>query len=209
MAKYVGQFASLLPFQFLLMIVADSAADSFLYGWCSHINYTPNSPYESNLNSLITSHVNSATYSSYNKSTITGSSPDDVVYGLYQCRSDLSMADCATCVARAVTRLGPMCPLACGGSVQLEGFFVKYDNASLIGAEDKSAAMKKCGPSDGDDVDQIGRRDAVLAAMSGGSGGPYRVGGAEGVSGVAQCVGELIAAQCQDCAAEAIRRCVW
>ena len=209
MANYVlkvGRFASLLPFQFILLITADSAADSFLYGGCSQINYTPNSPYESNLNSLITSLVNSATYSSYNKFTITGSIPDDVVYGLYQCRSDLSMPDCATCVARAVTRLGPLCPLACGGSVQLEGCFVKYDNASFIGVEDKSPAMKKCGPSDGDDADRMGRRDAVLAAMSGGSGGPYLVGGAEGVSGVAQCVGDLTAAQCQDCVAEAIRR---
>ncbi|KAL1540751.1 Plasmodesmata-located protein 7 [Salvia divinorum] len=209
MATYLckaGRFAALVPFQFLLLIVADSAADSFLYGGCSQTNYTPNTPYESNLNSLITSLVNSATYSSYNKFTIMGSSPQDVVYGLYQCRSDLSMPDCATCVARAVTRLGPLCPLACGGSVQLEGCFVKYDNASFIGVEDKTAAMKKCGPSDGDNADQMGRRDAMLAAMSGGYGGPYRVRGSEDVHGMAQCVGDLTAAQCQDCVAEAIRR---
>ncbi|XP_042015628.1 plasmodesmata-located protein 7-like [Salvia splendens] len=211
MAKYVctvGRFASLLPLHFLLLITADSSPDSFLYSGCSLMKYTPNSPYQSNLNSLITSLFNSATYSSYNHFTITGASPqqDDVVYGLYQCRSDLSMPDCATCVARAVTRLGSTCPLACGGSMQLEGCFVKYDNASFIGTEDKSPAMRKCRPSDGDDADRMGSRDTVLAAMCGGSGGPYRVGGAEGVSGVAQCVGDLTAGQCQDCVEEAIRR---
>ncbi|KAH6796926.1 plasmodesmata-located protein 7 [Perilla frutescens var. hirtella] len=196
---------SLIPLHFLLLILADSAGDSFLYGGCSQIKYPPNTPYESNLNSLVTSLVNSATYSSYNKFTIAGSSPQDVVYGLYQCRADLAMPDCATCVAQAVTRLGPLCPQACGGSVQLEGCFVKYDNASFIGAEDKTVAMKKCGPSDGYNADEMGRRDAMLAGMNG-AGGPYRVGGSEDVSGVAQCVGDLSPGQCQDCVAEAIRR---
>lgn len=196
----------LIPIQlFFFFILANSLADTFLYGGCSPIKYTPDSPYESNLNSLLTSLVNSATYSSYNKYTIMGSSPQDVVYGLYQCRADLAMPDCATCVAQAVTQLGPLCPQTCGGAVQLEGCFVKYDNASFIGVEDKTVAMKKCGPSDGYNADQMSRRDGMLASLNG-AGGLYRVGGSEDVHGVAQCVGDLSTGQCQDCVAEAIRR---
>ncbi|KAI3451295.1 hypothetical protein Pfo_007960 [Paulownia fortunei] len=184
---------------------AHSSLDTFVYGGCSPIKYTPGSQFESNLDSLLSSLVNSATYSAYNKYTIMGSTPQDVVYGLYQCRADLAMPDCATCVARAVIHLGPLCSQTCGGAIQLEGCFVKYDNASFIGVEDKTVVMKKCGPSDGYNTDEMSRRDAVLAGLNG-AGGAYRVGGSEDVQGVAQCVGDLSMGQCQDCLTEAIRR---
>ncbi|XP_051117664.1 plasmodesmata-located protein 7 [Andrographis paniculata] len=194
-----------LMFFLFLLAMAEGSVDTFLYGGCSQTKYAPESPYQSNLNSLLTSLVNSATYSSYNKFTVLGSAPNDVVFGVYQCRGDLGMPDCAACVAEAVSRLPPQCPAACGGVVQLEGCFVKYDNASFVGAADKAVAMKKCGPSEGYDAAGMGRRDAVLAGLAG-AGGGYRVGGTGDVQGVAQCVGDLSSGQCQDCVAEAIRR---
>lgn len=198
-------FLSLQIFSIFFLITAASAGDSFLYGGCSQLKYAAGSQYESNLNSLLTSLVNSATYSAFNKFTITGSAPSDVVFGLYQCRADTAMPECATCVARAVSHLAPLCPLACGGAVQLEGCFVKYDNATFIGVEDKTVVMKKCGPSDGFDADRTARRDAMLAGL-GRTGGPFRVAESADVQGVAQCVGDLSAGQCQDCLTEAMRR---
>ncbi|CAA3027829.1 cysteine-rich repeat secretory protein 60-like [Olea europaea var. sylvestris] len=209
MAKTVHHVLEILTilnfFSSFFMPAHSTSLNSFVYGGCSQIKYAPDSPYESNLNSLLTSLVNSATYSSYNKYTVMGSSPQDVVYGLYQCRGDLAMPDCATCVAQAVTQLGPLCSQTCGGAIQLEGCFVKYDNATFIGVEDKTAVKKKCGPSDGFNNDEMSRRDAVLSGLNGG-GGAYRVGGSEDVQGVAQCVGDLSMGQCQDCLTEAIRR---
>ncbi|XAR73557.1 hypothetical protein NMG60_11007558 [Bertholletia excelsa] len=192
----------LLSFSFL---ISASSTDYFLYGGCTQEKYAPNSPYESNLNSLLTSLVNSATYSSYNKFTIMGSNQNDVVYGLYQCRGDLAMPDCATCVARAVTRAGDFCPQDCGGAVQLQGCFVKYDNDSFIGVEDKTVVLKKCGPSTGYDTDAMSRRDAMMGSMAG-AGGSFRAGGSGDIQGVAQCVGDLSGDQCQDCLSEAIGR---
>ncbi|XP_038906655.1 plasmodesmata-located protein 7 [Benincasa hispida] len=190
---------SFLPFLSL------SAIDTFVFGGCTQLHYSPNSAYESNLNSLLTSLVNSATYSSYNNYTIQGSSPQDALYGLYQCRGDLSMPDCATCIARAVTQLGGLCSDSCGGALQLEGCYVKYDNSSFLGVEEKTVVLKKCGPSVGYEEEAMGRRDAVLAALAGAS-GLYRVGGAGKVQGVAQCVGDLSGSECQDCVGEAIGR---
>lgn len=89
--------------------------------------------------------------------------------------------------------------------MQLEGCFVKYDNATFIGVEDKTVVMKKCAPSIGYDTDLINRRDAVLASL-GGAGGTYRVGGSGDVQGVAQCVEDLSVGECQDCVVEAIGR---
>ncbi|XP_015881370.2 plasmodesmata-located protein 7 [Ziziphus jujuba] len=198
----------LLTFFFLTLspqVLLCSPTDSFIFGGCTEQKYTPNSPYETNLNSLITSLVNSATYSSYNNFSIFGSTSQDSVYGLYQCRGDLSMPDCATCVARAVSQVGVLCSQTCGGAVQLQGCYVKYDNNTFLGVEDKTVAMKKCGPSIGYDSDGMSRRDAVLAALMG-SGGPYRVGGSGNVQGLAQCVGDLSSVECQDCLGEAIER---
>ncbi|CAL0301420.1 unnamed protein product [Lupinus luteus] len=182
---------------------SSSSTDSFVYIGCTQQRYTPNSAYETNINSLLTSLTNSATYSSYNHfSIVGGSSSHDVVYGLYQCRGDLAMPDCATCIAKAVTRAGNVCPQACGGAVQLEGCYIKYDNVTFLGQEDKTVVLKKCGTSMGDNT---GQRDMVLAALAG-SGGAFRVGGSGQVKGMAQCSGDLSFAQCQDCVGEAIKR---
>ncbi|KAL8132752.1 plasmodesmata-located protein 7 [Apium graveolens] len=202
--------ATTILFSFLLLLSfftlpSLSISDAFVYGGCSALKYVPNSPYESNLNSLLTSLVNAATYSSYNKYTITGSSPNDVVYGIFQCRGDLAMPDCATCVARSVSQIGSMCPKTAGAALQLEGCFVKYDNNSFIGVEDKTVVLHKCAPSIGYDTNLMNRRDAVLGSL-GGSGGPFRVGGSGDVQGMAQCVEDLSTGECQDCLKEAIGR---
>ncbi|XP_057433914.1 plasmodesmata-located protein 7 isoform X2 [Lotus japonicus] len=200
MAKTKTSLSLLIFANLIVLSLSSSQLDLFLYGGCTQQRYTPNSPYELNLNSLLTSLVNSATYSSYNNYTVVGA--DDVAYGLYQCRGDISMPDCATCISRAVSRAGVLCQEARGGAVQLEGCYVKYDNAKFLGAEDKTVVLRKCGPSAGY---SLGERDAVLSGLAG-SGGYFRVGGAGGLTGVAQCTGDLSYAECQDCVSEAIRR---
>ncbi|KAJ8752182.1 hypothetical protein K2173_003790 [Erythroxylum novogranatense] len=198
-------FTFLLSLTHLVPTPSLSSSDSFVFGGCTRQKYVQNSPYEYNLNSLLTSLVNSATYSSYNNYTILGSSPQDIVYGIYQCRGDLSMPDCATCVAHAVSKLGSLCPQTCGAAVQLEGCYAKYDNTSFLGEEDKTVVLRKCGPSVGYDTDTVNMRDGVLAGLAN-AGGPYRVGGSGEVQGVAQCVGDLSMGECQDCVSEAIGR---
>ncbi|KDP25790.1 hypothetical protein JCGZ_22512 [Jatropha curcas] len=190
---------------FLLPITSPSSTDSFVFFGCTQQKYLPDSPYESNINSLLTSLVNSATYSSYNNYTIMGSSPQDVVYGLFQCRGDLSMPDCATCVAKAVSQLGGLCSETCGGALQLQGCYVKYDNATFLGVEDKTVVLKKCGPSIGYDTAAMSIRDAVFSGLLR-TGAPYRAGGSGEVQGLAQCVGDLSVEECQDCLTEAITR---
>lgn len=88
---------------------------------------------------------------------------------------------------------------------------MKYDNVSFLGVEDKTVVVKKCGAVMGYDSGGWARRDAVLAylaAADGGGGGyrPFRVGGSGDVQGVAQCVGDLDAGECQDCVATAVGR---
>lgn len=186
-----------------------SAIDTFIFGGCAQIRYFQGSPYESNVNSILTSLVNSASAPGiaalYNKYTVPGPTSQDTVYGLYQCRGDLNPGDCARCVARCVSQLGALCLDSCGGALQLEGCFVKYDNATFLGVEDKTVVVKKCGPSIGYDSDALTRRDAVLGYLEGGT-QTFRVGGSGNIQGMAQCVGDLSASECQDCVSDAIGR---
>ncbi|KAI3997654.1 hypothetical protein MKX01_011071 [Papaver californicum] len=141
---------------------SDLRTDSFIYGGCSHAKYSPNSMYESNINSLLTSLVNSATYSTYNNFTIMGASSQDTAYGLYQCK------------ARAMSQIFTLCSNAYGGALELQGCFVKYNITKFLGVEDKTVVLKKYGSAIGYDSDLLGRRNALLAGLGSG-GGPYRV----------------------------------
>ncbi|XP_062110180.1 plasmodesmata-located protein 6 [Humulus lupulus] len=193
-----------------LFAPSESSTETFVFGGCSQLKYSPGSPYESGVNSLLTSFVNSAMFSTFNKYTIpaTGGAPN--LYGLFQCRGDLGNDACSRCVARAVSQLGTLCTDSCGGALQLEGCLVKYDNTSFLGVEDKTVVVKKCGPAVGYDSDAMSRRDGVLDYMSAnsgaGAGGLYRVGGSGNIQGVAQCVGDLSQSECQDCLSDAIQR---
>ncbi|XP_028115231.1 plasmodesmata-located protein 6-like [Camellia sinensis] len=202
--------SSLLGFFLTITILtypSSSATDSFLYGGCAQPKYNSGTPYESNVNSLLSSLVNSASFATYNnfKVSVPGSGPNDTVYGLFQCRGDLQNSDCRDCVSHAVSQLGILCVNSAGGALQLEGCFVKYDNTSFLGVEDKSVVMKKCGPSMGYDSDALTRRDGLMDYLASG-GQYYRVGGSGKVQGVAQCVQDLSPSECQDCLSEAIGR---
>lgn len=147
-------------------------------------------------------------FTTYNNFTATGSNQQDTVYGLFQCRGDLNNNDCGRCISGAVSQLGTLCIDSTGGALQLEGCFVKYDNTTFLGVEDKTFVLKKCGPSIGYDSDTLTRVDAVLAYIGNGDGSyqTYRVSGSGNVQGVAQCVGDLSQSECQDCLSDAIGR---
>nr|XP_043607488.1 plasmodesmata-located protein 6-like [Erigeron canadensis] len=185
-----------------------SATSPFIYGGCSQLKFTPGSPYDLNVNALFTSLVNGASVSIYNNVKISpsGSSQSNVVYGLFQCEGDLSNSICRDCVANSISQLKTICPEATGGVIQFEGCFVKYDNTSFFGVEDKTEVLKRCGPSIGYNSDALNRRDGELAYLTTTNGQYFRRGGSGSVQGVAQCVQDLSASECQDCLLEASGR---
>ncbi|MFS7992941.1 putative Gnk2-like domain-containing protein [Helianthus anomalus] len=130
--------------------------------------------YESNVNSLFTSLISSASISSFNKFEISPQS--DAVYGLFQCRGDLSYHDCKDCVENSVSQLKKTCPKSTSGTIQFEGCFIKYDNTSFFGVEDKLKVFKRCGPSIGYNSDTLTRIDDALAYLVGKTGQYFRVG---------------------------------
>ncbi|KAJ9554254.1 hypothetical protein OSB04_018299, partial [Centaurea solstitialis] len=197
-------FVSFLLFNFLSV----SATNSIIHIQCSQLCFTSTTPYESNLNSLFTFIVDSTSTSSFKTYEVSplGSSQSDVVYGLFQCQSDLSLSDCKDCVASSVSQLKTMCPMSTFGTMQLEGCLVKYDSTPFFGVEDKKEVNKKCGPPIGYSSDILIRLDATLKDLIANSEQYLRRGGHGSMQAMAQCVQDLSISECQDCLSEARQR---
>ncbi|XP_029126267.1 plasmodesmata-located protein 7-like [Cajanus cajan] len=93
------------------------------------------------------------------------------------------MLNCTACIAHTITLADDICRQTCKGIVQLDGYFVKYDNATFLGVKDKAVVFKKCGPSVGYNPDAMASGDAVLAVLSSG-GRIFTVGGSGDMRGV-------------------------
>eukprot|EP00253_Pinus_taeda_P016626 PITA_16626 len=97
---------------------------------CNSINSTRDSPFESNLNRVLDSLAQAATQSGFNISVSGG------VYGLFQCRADLTVDQCHTCWQLATTTVRQQCGYAVGGSTWPFHCFLRYENYSFIGKLD-------------------------------------------------------------------------
>lgn len=177
-----------------------------IYASCSEEKYQPNTPYESNLNSLLSSVATSSsevTFNSYGIGNGTSTQPEGAVYGLYQCRGDLHPIDCSKCVGRAVNQISLVCPYSLGASLQLEGCFVRYEHSGdFLGKLDTSIRYKKCSKGVSSDVEFFRRRDDVLEDLQTANG--FRVSSSGLVQGFAQCLGDISVSDCSTCLVDAV-----
>uniref|UniRef100_A0A0D9W7M0 Gnk2-homologous domain-containing protein n=1 Tax=Leersia perrieri TaxID=77586 RepID=A0A0D9W7M0_9ORYZ len=189
-------------------VITEAATGTFIYAGCSPSKYQPGTPFEGNLNSLLTSIANAAPNGGYNTFTSgsngTGDGGAGPAYGLYQCRGDLGNADCAACVRDALAQLGEVCASAYAASLQLEGCYVRYDSSDFVGKPDTAMVYRKCSTSTSGDGEFLRSRDAVLAALQGGVESGYKASSSGDVQGVSQCLGDLAAADCTACLAQAV-----
>lgn len=185
--------------------VGEAATGTFIYAGCSPSKYQPGTPFEGNLNSLLTSIANAAPNGLYNSFTAGSNGTGDgaAAYGLYQCRGDLGNDDCVACVRDAVAQLNEVCASAYAASLQLDGCYVRYDSSNFIGQLDTAMVYRKCSTSTSSDGDFLKNRDVVLGALQGVANG-YKVSSSGSVQGVAQCLGDLAAADCTTCLSQAV-----
>uniref|UniRef100_A0A0A9CM76 Gnk2-homologous domain-containing protein n=1 Tax=Arundo donax TaxID=35708 RepID=A0A0A9CM76_ARUDO len=205
---------------------ADAAPGTFVYAGCSPSRYAPNTAFESNLNSLLASIASTAssgaTYNSFTAgvggggsgpgpeaATVDGAA-SAAAYGLYQCRGDLGPGECVACVHDTVARLGAVCANAYAAALQSDGCYVRYGASDFIGRADTSVAYRRCSSGTSGDAGFLRDRDAVLAelqeetAVAAAPAGYYKVSTSGAVQGVAQCLGDIAAADCTACLAQAV-----
>ncbi|XP_039144298.1 plasmodesmata-located protein 6-like isoform X3 [Dioscorea cayenensis subsp. rotundata] len=209
------------PLLLLLLLTAlppPSLSDdptAFVYAGCSQLKYTPGSPYEFNVDSILSSISTSSPLTSFSNFTASNASPSSPAYGLYQCRGDLSLSDCQSCIHSSLSQLSALCPSAVGAALQLQGCYFRYGNESFLGVLDTTLVYKKCGQAlsiNGVyDPNMLSMREAALSQLQQGGGGggfpvssSYRTGGAVNFQAISQCVGDINAKECGDCVSAAI-----
>ncbi|KAG0451138.1 hypothetical protein HPP92_026382 [Vanilla planifolia] len=136
----------LFSLSFLLFLSSTAGDDptAFVYAGCSQPRYAPGSPYQYNVESLLSSLANAAAFSSYSNFTSFSASPSSPVFALFQCRGDLPLSECSSCVRSALSRLSDLCPSAASSAVQLRACYIRYGNDSFLGRPDTSLLYKTC-----------------------------------------------------------------
>ncbi|KAG0455531.1 hypothetical protein HPP92_024823 [Vanilla planifolia] len=192
-----------LSFLLFLSTTAGDDPTAFVYAGCSQPRYAPGSPYQYNVESLLSSLANAAAFSSYSNFTSFSASPSSPVFALFQCRGDLPLSECSSCVRSALSRLSDLCPSAASSAVQLRACYIRYGNDSFLGRPDTSLLYKTCATAavayGGGAF--LASRDAALSSLN--TGTSYRVSATGAVRAEAQCVGDLDGGQCSECVAAA------
>ncbi|XP_020586102.1 cysteine-rich repeat secretory protein 12-like [Phalaenopsis equestris] len=169
-----------------------------IYSTCSKSQYPPNSPYQSNLNSLLSSLSAASSFTLY--SQFSTSSPS--ISGLFQCHGDLSIPRCSACLRSAISLLPSLCPSSSSSSIQLHGCYLRYGSDSFIGLADTKLEYKTCstsGNGGGDEFLADKNEAFAAAAVAPLTGSSYRVAAAGSVRLEAQCMGDLSLRDCDDC----------
>ena len=120
---------------FLVLLVTQvfsvDAQLHYVNGFCGgDNNYTTGSRYQRNINRLFS---NLSEQSSVRKFyNVTAGATPNRVYGLYQCREDLSPENCKVCIQDASQRIVQVCPLFGEAIVWYYECMLRYANRSIF-----------------------------------------------------------------------------
>ncbi|XP_030514981.2 cysteine-rich repeat secretory protein 55-like [Rhodamnia argentea] len=94
------------------------------------------SPISSNIDRVLTELVTKAPSTGF--LTASYGSGYDKVYGLAQCRGDVSQDDCSSCIQDAGKQIRQLCPDQADARIWYDFCFLRYDNKTFIGELDTS-----------------------------------------------------------------------
>jgi Salt stress response/antifungal len=126
-------------FFFFTSPVAEAA--DMLYNSCGSTgNYTANSTYSTNLQTLFTNLTKSATNSTTNfgfaKASV-GSVPN-LISGLVLCRGDVNYSDCSSCLTQATQDIQNICPFYKEATIYYDYCLLRYSNQNFLSSTDNS-----------------------------------------------------------------------
>ncbi|KAF9588059.1 hypothetical protein IFM89_007300 [Coptis chinensis] len=133
---YVPRFMYLIIiFSCFLLFHNHVQAQEPLLEICSNTaNYTSNSQFQTNLNILLPSLLSDGTRDGFFNTSI-GTSPD-IVYGLVQCRGDISMEDCRSCLNNSAVEIIRRCPNRKDAALRYDLCILRYSNTRFFSQVD-------------------------------------------------------------------------
>lgn len=207
-------YLSLLSFItiFLFFPYVTIAADNtnLVYKGCAKQNF-PDPIYSQNLKTLLSSLVSQASQKSFY--TTTSGDSQNAMMGLYQCRGDLTLPDCYSCVSMIISRADKLCGQAIAARIQLSGCYLRYEVVGFKQVPNTELLYKTCGSTQASESGFEQKRDTAFdmvesGVKSGGSGdgGLFYTGSYESVYVLGQCEGDLGSDDCEDCVKTALER---
>lgn len=193
----------------LSISAVDGQSDPFIYGLCNVNKYSNGSEYESNVNMVLQSLVKTAAHNGGLATYTYGG-----VYGLLQCRPDVSHHDCQSCSVAASQLAYQDCPNAIGARVQLELCFIRYENYTFASDLDTKVSYALENVKSSHDIQAFNYTLANLMETLAGEAplnvnrfatGAWVVNSSVTVYGREMCLRTLTAPDCGVCLREAIR----
>ncbi|XP_077227817.1 plasmodesmata-located protein 1 [Tasmannia lanceolata] len=186
------------------LIPLNTATDLYtlIYKGCSRQN-SQDSNFQSTLTSLFNSLVAQSTTSRFFKTT--SGSGQNALSGLFQCRGDLTNADCNNCVKKLPAMSTNLCGQTISGRIHLAGCYIVYQTSDFPQLSGTELLYKTCSGSKESFEDKRNTAFANLeTGIAGGSGFYATTYGSVYV--VAQCEGDLSVSDCGACVKEAVQR---
>ncbi|KAL5730989.1 non-specific serine/threonine protein kinase [Ranunculus cassubicifolius] len=97
-------------------------------------NFTTGSQFQRNLNLLLRSLLSNGSRDGYFDASVGTSS--NTVYGLVQCRGDLSMALCGTCLNTSTVEITQKCPIGMAATLRNDHCILRYSNSEFTSQPD-------------------------------------------------------------------------
>ncbi|WOL06165.1 cysteine-rich repeat secretory protein 11-like [Canna indica] len=162
--------------------------------------------YGHTLAALSTSLAAQAATSKFYK-TIASAYGGQSLFGLFQCRGDLSPSDCSACVGHLLPMWPSLCGAAAAARVQLAGCYALYQVSGFPQVSGIQMLYKTCGSGGGGGDFEV-KRDTAFSQLQSG------VAGAQGfyatsygsVYAMAQCEGDLFSGDCSNCVSQAVQK---
>ncbi|KAL9146587.1 hypothetical protein ABFS82_13G120400 [Erythranthe guttata] len=103
------------------------------YACLNNGNYTVNSTYSTNLNTLLSSLSSNIADDGFHNDASFGQSPDSTANAIVVCRADRTLDQCRTCVQSAAVRLLELCPNQRQAIIWYDFCMLRYSNDSIYG----------------------------------------------------------------------------
>ncbi|TXG47134.1 hypothetical protein EZV62_026428 [Acer yangbiense] len=133
-------FVFLLFLSSSLFTFTDAADPTYLSHICSEKNFTRNSSYQSNINLLLSSLPSKANGSDRFSNATAGQDPDRV-YGLFQCRGDVTTPTCKDCVAFVSKNATQLCPDQKGAIIWYAECLLRYSDSYIFSTAARNPGM--------------------------------------------------------------------
>ncbi|XP_008784711.2 cysteine-rich repeat secretory protein 55-like [Phoenix dactylifera] len=140
----------------------------------------------------------------------------DVIYGLAQCRRDVSSDDCSTCLTAAAKKLPTVCPGQADARIWYDYCFMRYDNENFIGKADTGYAIILINVQNATDPEAFDKEEeSLMSRLKAEAVAPGSKGFATGkteftpdvtIYGLEQCTKDLQPLMCAQCLSSALAK---